>query len=165
MPVEIPAIGTGHSIADYTHPDLILPCLRASEPAGIIKELSQRLCADGAIADMLAFYHAAINHEFLTHSALPAGIAIPHARSAQVHRLTLAFGRTRTPVVWGAKRSNLIDLVFLLAVPATEAAACLGLLSGIASLTLQPGLLRGIRSATQEREIFELLGAISAQPA
>ena len=106
--------------------------MREREPAGIIEELSQRLRGNGIVGDVLSFYQAVVNHEFLSNSALPAGIATPHARSAQVSRLTLAVGRADEPVVWGIKESWSVEYVFLIAVPSTEALNHLALLSGIA---------------------------------
>jgi mannitol/fructose-specific phosphotransferase system IIA component (Ntr-type) len=148
------------SLADYTRPELIIPQLSEDDPPGIIKELSQRLREHGIIDDLLAFYHAAINHEFLGQTALRSGVAIPHVRSPQVRRLTLAVGRAGQPVVWGAKGSWPVTQVFLLAVPATDALDQLSLLSGIAGLVRQPELLARLGAAADAGEMFELLKEI-----
>ena len=144
-------------MADYTRPELIVPRLGGTDPAGIIKELSERLYAYESIGDRLAFYDAAVNHEFLSSSALPAGVAIPHARSDRISRLTLVVGRTGNPVVWGGKGSWLVEHVFLIAVPSTDALEHLALLSGIAGLIRRPALLARLRAAADAREMFELL--------
>ena len=157
MPCEFAAVGKRVSLADFTRPELIVPRLLGSDPAGIIKELSQRLQAHAEIGEVLSFYHAAFNHDLLTNSALPAGIAIPHARSAQVRRLTLAVGRARRPVVWGLRNSWSVDHVFLIAVPATDAVDYLALLSSIARFGRQPEMLAGLRAAADAGCIFEFL--------
>jgi len=162
MPCEIPPAGNLVSIADYTRPELIVPRLRECEPAGIIEELSQRLRAGGIIGDVLSFYQAVVNHEFLSNSALPVGIAMPHARSAQVGRLTLAVGRTSELVVWGRKGSLSVEYVFLLAVPPTDATNYLSLLSGIAGFASQPEMMARLHAAADVQGIFALLGEISA---
>ena len=164
MPCEFPTAGHRLCLADYTRPELIVPGLRETDPAGIIKELSHRLRAHKAIGDVLSFYHAALNHDLLSNSALPPGIAIPHARSAQVSRLTLAIGRTRQPVVWGIKSAWSVDHVFLIAVPATDARDYLALLSGIATMGGQPEMLARLRAAPDEREIFEFIKTINVHP-
>ena len=160
MPSEISTVGTLVSVADYTQQDLIVPRLQENEPAGILEELSQRLRTNGIIADVLSFYQAVVNHEFLSNSALPAGIAMPHARSAQVGRLTLAFGRAGEPVVWGRKGSLSVEYIFLLAVPPTDASNYLSLLSGIASFANRPEMIARLRTAADARCIFELLKEI-----
>jgi PTS system fructose-specific IIC component len=164
MPCEISPAGSLVSVADYTRPELIVPWLRECDPAGIIQELSQRLRAQAIIGDVLSFYQAVVNHEFLSSSALPAGIATPHGRSAQVRRLTLAIGRTREPVVWGMKESLSVEYVFLLAVPSTDASDYLFLLSGIAGFGHQPEMLAKLRTAADARCIFGLLKEINVRP-
>jgi mannitol/fructose-specific phosphotransferase system IIA component (Ntr-type) len=135
------------TLADYTQPGLILPQLRERDTAGIISELSQALQREGYVPDLLPFYHAALNQELLANSALECGLAFPHARLAGVKRLQFAFGRAPVPVTWGAKGSWPVQLIFLLAVPATDAAAYLHLLASLARLGQQPELLRQLREA------------------
>jgi mannitol/fructose-specific phosphotransferase system IIA component (Ntr-type) len=164
MPCEISPAGTLVTVADYTRTELIVPRLRECDPAGIVEELSQRLRAQAIIGDVLSFYQAVVNHEFLSSSALPAGIATPHGRSAQIRRLTLAIGRTREPVIWGMKESLSVEYVFLLAVPSTDASDYLSLLSGIAGFGRQPEMLAKLRTAADARRIFGLLKEINVRP-
>ena len=163
MPCDISRNDTAVSIAAYTRPELIVPRLRESDPAGIIEELSTRLHAQGIIGDTLSFYDAAINHEFLSNSALPTGIATPHARSAQVRRLTLVIGRASEPLIWGMQESWPVEYVFLLAVPPTNALDYLSLLSGIASFGCRPELLARLRAAADTLCIFDLLKEIKVR--
>jgi PTS system fructose-specific IIC component len=165
MRCEISRSDATVSMAAYTRPNLIVPRLRESDPAGIIEELSTRLHAQEIIGDSLSFYDAAINHEFLSNSALPTGIATPHARSAQVRRLTLVIGRTGEPVIWGMQESWPVEFVFLLAVPSTDALEYLSLLSSIAVFGRQPEMLARLRAAADARSIFELLQKIAVRPA
>jgi mannitol/fructose-specific phosphotransferase system IIA component (Ntr-type) len=164
MPCEISSARALLSVADYTQTELIVPRLREADPAGIIEELSQRLRTNGIVGDMLSFYQAVVNHEFLSSSALPSGIATPHARSAQVSRLTLAIGRAREPVVWGISESWSVEYVFLLAVPSTEAMNHLALLSGIAGLGRQPEMLARLHVAADAQEIIDLLKETNVRP-
>jgi mannitol/fructose-specific phosphotransferase system IIA component (Ntr-type) len=161
MPCEISSARALLSVADYTQTELIVPRLREADPAGIIEELSQRLCAQEVIGDVLSFYQAVVNHEFLSNSALPAGLATPHARSAQVSRLTLAAGRTREPVVWGLKEASSVEYIFLLAVPSTDGANYLSLLSGIADFGRRADQLARLHAAADEHSIFEIFKSIN----
>ena len=156
-PCEISSAVTLVSLADYTRPELIIPQLRETDPAGIIEELSFRLRAHAMVGDVLTFYNDVINREFLSNSAMSAGIATPHARSAQVRRLTMAVGRAPEPVVWGMRGSRPVELVFLIAVPSTDAVDCFSVLSGIANLGGQSKILAHLRVASDAQEIFELL--------
>ena len=42
MPAELASLSAAVSVALYTEPELIVPELRESDPAGIIEELSHR---------------------------------------------------------------------------------------------------------------------------
>jgi len=148
------------SLADYTGPGLIVPQLREGDTAGIISELSQVLQRQGAVPDVLPFYQSALNQELLTSSALDCGLAFPHARLGGVRRLQFAFGRTPEPIVWGARSCWPVQLVFLLAVPATDAAGYLQLLASLARLGQQPELVTQLRGAENAEDILAVLGQI-----
>ena len=148
------------SLADYTGPGLIVPQLREGDAAGIISELSQVLQRQGAVPDVLPFYQSALNQELLTSSALDCGLAFPHARLSGIKRVKFAFGRTPAPIAWGAKSSWPVQLIFLLAVPATDAAGYLHLLASLARLGQQPDVLAQLRAAENVEAILAVLGNI-----
>jgi PTS system nitrogen regulatory IIA component len=112
------------------------------------------------VSDVLPFYQAALNQELLTSSALDCGLAFPHARLSGVKRLQFALGRTLGPIAWGAKSSWPVQLIFLLAVPATDAAGYLQLLASLARLGQQPEVLAQLRAAENAEAILTVLGNI-----
>jgi mannitol/fructose-specific phosphotransferase system IIA component (Ntr-type) len=148
------------SLADFTRPALVAPELRQRDTAGIISELSLMLQREGCFPDVLPFYQAALNQELMANSALDCGLAFPHARLGGVKRLQFAFGRTPQPVIWGAKSPWPVQFVFLLAVPATDAATYLHLLSSLARLGQRPDLLAELRAAQSTEAILAALGEI-----
>ena len=147
-------------LADYTRPTLIVPRLRERDTAGVIGELSQVLQREGCVPDVLPFYQAALNQELLAGSALDCGLAFPHARLSGVKRLQFGFGRVPAPITWGAKSSWPVQLIFLLAVPATDAAGYLHLLASLARLGQRPELLRQLRTAVGVEGILTVLEKI-----
>jgi len=151
---------TTATLADCTRPGLIVPELHEQDTAGIISELSQLLLHQGLVPDVLPFYHAALNQELLCNSALECGIALPHARISGLKRLQFAFGRAPKPVAWGAKGSWPVQLAFLLAVPATDAAGYLHLLASLARLGQQPERLARLRAAKNSAAILSVLREI-----
>jgi mannitol/fructose-specific phosphotransferase system IIA component (Ntr-type) len=153
------------SLADYAQPALIVPQLRERDTAGIISELSQVLQHGSCVPDVLPFYQAALNQELLANTALDCGLAFPHARLSGVKRLQFAFGRTPEPIVWGARSSWPVQLVFLLAVPATDAAGYLHLLASLARLGQQPELLVQLREAEEASAILAVLQKIRMRQA
>lgn len=153
------------SLADHTGPGLIVPRLRERDTAGIISELSQALQREGSVPDVLPFYQAALNQELLANSALESGLAIPHARLSGAKHLQFAFGRTPEPIVWGARSAWPVQLIFLLAVPATDAAGYLHLLASLARLGQQADLLAQLRAAENAVGILGVLQQIKLRQA
>jgi mannitol/fructose-specific phosphotransferase system IIA component (Ntr-type) len=159
-PENTTAAITEGSLADFTRRELIVLQLRERDAAGIIGELSQVLREQDFVPDVLPFYQAALNQELLAGSANGFGIALAHARLSGVKRLQFAFGRTTQPVVWGAKGSWPVGLVFLLAVPATDAAAYLHLLSSLAQLGRSREILAELRVAPDASTALTILRKI-----
>lgn len=155
--------GVDDCLADYTRPALIVPELRERDTAGVVKELSQVLHEEGCVPDVLAFYHAALNHEFLVNSAMDCGLAIPHARLHGVASSSFAFGRAREPFSWGTAPSSPVQFVFLLAVPATDAAGFLHLLSALARLRREDRLLSGLQDRDSAEQIYQFFKEIKVR--
>ncbi len=155
--------GVVASLADFTRPELILPELRGRDAAGILGELCQVLHQEECIPDVLPFYHAALNQELLFNSALECGIALPHARMNGTKHLQFAFGRAHQPTIWGPKGSRPVEFVFLLAVPATDAAQYLHLLASLTRLGQQPQRLAELRTARSVQETLAVLRDIKVR--
>jgi mannitol/fructose-specific phosphotransferase system IIA component (Ntr-type) len=144
------------TLAQYTRSALLVPRLRERDAAGVISELSQVLQQQGCVSDTLPFYHAALNQELLASSAFECGLAIPHARLSGVKQLQFAAGLAPEPLIW-AKSPWPVQCVFLLAVPATDAARYLHLLASLARLGQQPELMHQLRSAESAEAMLAVL--------
>jgi mannitol/fructose-specific phosphotransferase system IIA component (Ntr-type) len=94
---------TAVTLADFTSPGLIIPHLRGQDAPSVIQELSQALQREMRVPDLLPFYHAALNREFLLASDWEAGMAFPHARLPALKEVCFAFGRSDEPLGWGGK--------------------------------------------------------------
>jgi mannitol/fructose-specific phosphotransferase system IIA component (Ntr-type) len=165
LPRAVSFSETCESLAGYTHPALIVPQLRERDTAGVIKELSELLHQEGCVPDLLAFYHAALNHEFLVNSAVDCGIAFPHARLNGVASSRFAFGRAPEPIIWGTSPSQSVRFVFLLAVPATDAAGFLQLLSALARVGQQDALLTALADQPTGEDIYQFFRQVKVRHA
>jgi len=148
------------TLADFTSPDLIIPHLRGHDVASVVQELSHALQRENRVPDLLPFYHAALNRELLLSSHWDPDIAFPHARLPGLKGLSFALGRSDQPLSWGAKASRPVRLVFLIAVPATEATQYLSLISGLARLAKEGQLVGKLRGATDAAQMFDVLQQI-----
>ncbi len=147
-------------LADFTRRDLIVPELRERDAAGILGELSQALQRYGCVKDVLPLYHSALNRELLASSAVETGLAFPHARLPSVRQLQFALGRAPAPVAWGAGNASPVRLIFLLAVPATDATSYLHLLSSLARLAQDQRQINTLLNVRTAGEMLEVLRAL-----
>jgi mannitol/fructose-specific phosphotransferase system IIA component (Ntr-type) len=149
------------TLADFTSPGLIIPRLRGKDVASVIQELSQALQRERRVPDLLPFYHAALNREFLVSTDMEAGMAFPHARVPRLKELSFALGRGNEPLAWGARAVCSVRLVFLSAVPATDSTQYLQLISGLARLAKDNRLVEKLHAAQDTFQILELLQQIT----
>src|SRR5947208_11231379 len=136
------------TLADFTSSELIVPQLQSRDVAGVIQELSRALQRESRIPDLLPFYEAALNREYLVSTDMGSEMAFPHARLATVQSVSFAVGRSDQPILWGHKVKPSIRLVFLMAVPASDSTHYLPLISGLARLGKDKPLLDDILSAS-----------------
>jgi len=145
------------NLADFTSPGLIIPHLRGLDAASVIQELCQSLQREKRVPDLLPFYHAALNREFMVGTDIEAGMAFPHARLPALKELSYALGRSDEPLIWGPRSIRSVRLVFLIAVPATDSTQYLSLISGLARLTKSGRLVEKLHAA---HDTFQILAAL-----
>jgi len=154
---EASAPGSALTLADFTSPGLIVPYLRGQDAVAVIYELSQALQREDRVPDLLPFYHAALNGEFLVSSDLEAGMAFPHVRLPGLKELSFALGRSAEPLRWSVRPERSVRLVSLLAVPATDATQYLLLISGLARMAREERLVEKLHAAQDTFQIVEVL--------
>jgi mannitol/fructose-specific phosphotransferase system IIA component (Ntr-type) len=148
---------TAMTLADFTSPGLIIAHLRGQDAASVIQELSQALQQEKRIPDLLPFYHAALNREFMVSTDMEAGMAFPHARLPGLKELSFALGRSDEPLSWGPRAARSVRLIFLMAVPATDSTQYLLLISGLARLTKESRLVEKLHAA---QDTFQMVGVL-----
>lgn len=152
------------SLLDFTSANLMVPQLRGRDAATVIRELCVVLQRQAEVPNLLPFYQAALNREFLFSASKDCGVAFPHARVSGLTRLSFALGRSAEPLVWVSKSRPQVRLVFLCAVPATEATAHLLLNYGLARLVKEPFFLKALLEAKGVGEMMDALGQITLRP-
>ena len=145
------------TLADYSSPSLIVPSLRGLDAPSVIKELSASLQRAGWITDLLPFYQAALNREYLCSTVTEPGWALPHVLVKGLQKPCFALGRATGPIAWVGNNALRVQLVFLLAAPETDARAYMTLMLGLARLSRDIQLLDRLLKADASSEIFNLL--------
>jgi len=145
------------TLADFTAPGLIVPHLRGRDVAGVIQELSEALRRERRVPDLPGFCQAALNRERLVSTDTEGGMAFPHARLGDLVELSFALGRTDRPLAWRAGAAESVRFVFLIAVPATESAQYLQLISGLVRLAKDAAAMEALGSAPDVEQLFQVL--------
>ena len=155
---------SAESLAALSSSALILPELRGTDVPIILGELSQVLQREGRIPDLLPFYHAALNREYLSSTAITCGFAFPHARLHGLKTLSFALGRSSTPIFWSGQRAAPVRLIFLSAVPATDATSYLGYVATLSRLSREPGRVASLLAAPDAEAMLSILQEIKLRP-
>lgn len=109
-----------------------------------------RLAAPGVVT-------AALEREEKSTTAVGHGVAIPHARTADVAVPTLAFTRLASPVDWDAPDGEPVDLVFLIAVPEDAGKQHLKILAKLARALMKEDFRESLRTAESEAQVVALV--------
>ena len=122
--------------------------LKASSRASVLKELVNLAEQSWQVYDPEAVLEAIRQREEMGSTALASGVAIPHPRRPLPKALgehVLAYGRTVNPVPFGAGRTGLTDIFFL--VCCRDDRTHLRVLARLSRLMLRPGFVDELRAA------------------
>lgn len=122
-----------------------------------IRGLAAHLDGTGRLADADAFVADVLAREAMSSTALPGGVALPHARSAAVAVPTVAVALLPEPIT--APNGHHVDLVFLLGVPEGQADQYLQLLRRVTTAVVKPGFRADCRAAEAADALADLARA------
>lgn len=106
------------TVEDVFDPATATVDLAASDRDEAIRALVGLLAEAGRVDDVEAVTNAVLARESETGgTGMESGVAIPHAKSAAVVRPSVAFGRSRAGLDFGAEDDSNADLIFLVAIP------------------------------------------------
>jgi PTS system nitrogen regulatory IIA component len=102
-------------------------------------------------------FESLLAREKLGSTGLGQGIALPHGRRKGGSRTIGAFMRLQTGVPYDAMDQKPVDLFFALLVPEESTEEHLNILSNLAKMFSDPGLVNKIRSCGSAKSAFDLL--------
>jgi nitrogen PTS system EIIA component len=143
-------------LTELLTPDLVVLPLEAADKSGIIAELTRRVVADagGAFEEVLG---AVLEREAVLSTGIGFGVAIPHARSPGVSKLTIVGGVSRAPVPFDAIDGEPVRLFFLIVGPEASAGLHVRILSRIARLVRREEVRRHLIEARTPDEFHRIL--------
>lgn len=140
----------------FTTADLVILDVPGHDTRGIVAALAARLAEQGRVTDADGFVEAVMKREALEPTALPGGVAIPHARAAAVSTLSVAVARLAAPVTFAEGKPE-VDVALLIAAPDEDPQTYLDLLAKIASACVRSSFRSSLRTAGSAEEVASLV--------
>ena len=136
--------------------DLVDLDLRAADRRSAVRQLAERLVQAGRVTDIEGFLADVATRESQMPTGLEGGIGIPHCRSAYVSEPSLAFGRARDGVDFGASDGP-ADIIFLIGAPDGGESSHMRILASLARRLIRVPFKQRLRSVTDPAEAAEFI--------
>ena len=144
-------------LAALIQPQTVKIPLEAVDKEEAIAELLELLVRAGCVADREGALNALYDREEKGTTGIGGGVAIPHAKHADVTGVALAVGVSRDGIDFDATDGELVYLVFLVVAEPHNPGPNIEVLADIGHLMQLPGVYESMISA---RSCDELVGAI-----
>jgi PTS system nitrogen regulatory IIA component len=138
---------TSHTVCS-----LVVPNLVAASPATAIEQLAAGFGQFPGLPGARTIAAASLEREAQASTFLGHATALPHARIVGLPHLAVAFGRAARPIPW-TRDGDLVNLVFLGAVPADQPRHYLGFMRALAKAMTEPRLAAALLAAPDEPAI------------
>jgi mannitol/fructose-specific phosphotransferase system IIA component (Ntr-type) len=144
------------NIRDFLSPDAITLDLHAGNKDSVLPELVGLLKPTPRMEETLL--RLLRRREEHGSTGVGRGLAIPHCRSTEVHRVRLAFGRSEKGVDYRSLDGAPVHAFFLIVAPPAETVPqYLPILGKIASLGREPDFQGRVKGLKDVEELFRLL--------
>ncbi|MBN1837029.1 MAG: PTS sugar transporter subunit IIA [Spirochaetales bacterium] len=144
------------ALLDLINTDVVKVPLQSQTKNAVIRELVETLRDAGKIAEVEPVYDAVIARENMGSTGLENGIAVPHAKTRAVRKLTMALGVAPQGVDFQAIDGKPSRLFFLLLAPPDQSGPHIQALAEIARITRSQSFCSAIVNATSAEAVVEL---------
>jgi PTS system nitrogen regulatory IIA component len=146
------------ALLDLISREVVKVPLQGSSKPDVIRELVEVLRDAGRIAEVQPAYDAVMARESMGSTGLENGIAVPHAKTRAVRKLTMAIGVAPRGVEFQSIDGRPARLFFLLLAPPDQSGPHIQALAEIARVTRSQGFCDALIGASSPQEVVELFG-------
>jgi PTS system nitrogen regulatory IIA component len=143
-------------LSELLSPDQVVIPVAARDKTGVIAELSRHM-ANRWDCDHSVVLEAVQEREAGGSTGIGFGVAVPHARSAQIPELSLVCGVSPSPVPFDSIDGEPVRLFFLIVGPPASAGQHLKLLGRIANLVRHQDVRQRLIEAATPSEFYNVL--------
>jgi len=152
---------TAWSLQTLLNPELVDLDLRATTPQECVQALAARVQAVHGI-DAGPLVRAVLEREAQLPTAIGQGVAVPHARLADIVRPIIAIGRGARALGFNAPDKIPVRLAFLIVTPASAPLEQLRILGRVATLINSQSLRRGLMRAKTPAQFLDIVRSSEA---
>ena len=142
--------------------DAMIMDLAATDKAGAIDEMVQKLYDIGRITDQKVFKDGILAREAQTSTGLGDGIAMPHAKNAAVKEATVLFAKSKNGLDYQALDGQPTYLFFMIAAPEGANQTHLEALAALSRLLIDPDFVAKLKNAQTPTEVQQLFQTAEA---
>ena len=122
------------------------------------------VCSRKRLKNNKEILRSVLSGEELTKTVLADGVAVPHARIADLKEPFFLVATFESPLSFGTKPQDQVDVVFLFATPTAASHTHLKILSMIGRILQEKSFLERIRGATTDLDLYEVLSLEKLRP-
>jgi fructose-specific phosphotransferase system IIA component len=145
------------SLSDLIQPEVVKVPLESNTKSEVIAELLGVLVTAGKVSNREHALNALLERESLGSTGLESGIAVPHAKTDAVTRLTLAIGIAPGGIDFQSADGEPSRIFFLMLAAPDQSGPHIEALSEIARLARAPAFLKALARAESPQEVVELI--------
>ena len=143
-------------IADLLTPRGVIAHLRVGNKKAALQETAKRAAALTGVVER-QIYDALLERERLGSTGIGHGIALPHAKLAELPHLCGVFARLERPIAFEAVDDQPVDLLFALLAPTEAGAEHLRALARVSRLLRDRAVCQKLRGTDNGDALFALL--------
>jgi CPA1 family monovalent cation:H+ antiporter len=148
--------GMAMKVADLLSAADVAIDVRAVSKPGLLRELAGRAAAALRISPDTLITEV-LKRDELGSTGIGGGVCIPHARLREVHRPFGVLVRLKQPIDFQAIDGKPVNIVFLLALPASQQLAQLNALASVARKLRDPEVIRKLRDARSAAALYQVI--------
>lgn len=144
-------------LIDVIGPESILPALRATRKADVIREIAAQMAGVPGAPDEAEIAEALLAREALGTTAIGEGVAVPHAKLDSLNTITACLARSRRGVEFDAADGLPVHFFFVVLSPAVSAGEHLKLLARFSQIFKDPEFRARLLGEERAEAIYPLI--------
>ncbi len=145
------------SLLDIVDKKCIITNLQSLDKQGAINELAEALSKNQKVTDKNEVVADVMKREEKGSTGIGKSIAVPHAKTKSVKKLTLAIGISKEGVDFNSIDNKYVHIIFLLLAPPSSSGPHVEALAEIARLINPPAIRDRLKNSSHADEVVNII--------